>query len=161
MREIKFRAWLPINYLTKGNKLIKESVMVYGDNLKFSMSEEFGDAIIVQYMNIVGSKKVCANVNFESDKAILMQFTGLKDKNNKEIFEGDIVKRIDFDVWENKNSISIVEVIWNEDGGFGFSTIRSDWPYGFNKGEVFTVHPFKSSEFEVIGNKFENTELLR
>ncbi|KKL84776.1 hypothetical protein LCGC14_1961420, partial [marine sediment metagenome] len=71
---------------------------------------------------------------------ILMQFTGLKDKNGKEIFEGDILK------YENRN----YEVSWMEDDGGFFA-----WLYGYSiQGGLFLWT-------EVIGNIYENPELLK
>lgn len=84
---------------------------------------------------------------------IIMQYTGLKDKNGKEIYEGDIVKRI-----VNK---------WVQDQGvvkFGFHKVTSDeWyytdAYGFYTDSVYTA--FEDDEdYEVIGNIYENPELL-
>lgn len=64
---------------------------------------------------------------------IVMQFTGLKDKNGKEIYEGDIVKNID----------RVFEVTFKD--GY-FSIIHN------KKGLLYC---------EVIGNKYENSELLK
>jgi len=72
----------------------------------------------------------------------LMQFTGLKDKNGKEIYEGDIVKRGDF----------VDEVVF-ESGKF--TTKRG---FGW-AGAVFYLGN-QPMGFEIIGNIYENPELL-
>lgn len=74
----------------------------------------------------------------------IMQYTGLKDKNGKEIYEGDIVK---LPYWEDcKNYISVVE--W---GYMGWD------PYVNTNPDYDTT----SAEFStIIGNIYENPELL-
>ena len=70
-------------------------------------------------------------------KIHLMQFTGLLDKKGVEIYEGDIIE------WIDHSGVS--EVRWKDDG----------WVVG-------TGTSLKSmlDVFEIIGNKFENPELL-
>ena len=72
----------------------------------------------------------------------VMQFTGLKDKNGKEIFEGDIVD------WPNYEGVQLYIVEFKE-GRFGLNLSRG----GFG-----LTNPI-CSDCEVIGNKFENPEL--
>lgn len=74
----------------------------------------------------------------------LMQYTGLKDKNGREIYEGDIV-RIGDELVE--------EVKWIAEG---------DWLADKQPMVGFVSHGtiYKGSPVEVIGNIYENPELL-
>lgn len=121
MREIKYRAW---------EKNLREMIPVYDIDLKSKV------------------------INNDSawrmfDEIILMQYTGLKDKNDVEICEGDIV--------ENKKSKvrSVVEFV---EGCF---------MYVYYKDKEKYVVPFhisvefeEESQCEVLGNIYENPELL-
>ena len=73
----------------------------------------------------------------------LMQFTGLLDKNGVEIYEGDVVKYEFAD-------IHIVEVKW------GFWEEEMSTGIGF----YFPMF-FEKDEIEVLGNIYENPELLK
>lgn len=82
---------------------------------------------------------------------ILMQYTGLKDKNGKEIYEGDILEaRGAFTLIEP----AVLEVKPDEDGGF--LPMSDMWASG---GQI--VPMYASQTFEVIGNIYENPELLK
>jgi len=84
----------------------------------------------------------------------IMQYTGLKDKNGKEIYEGDIVKYIKHEGYLLDNFIG--EVYWD---GVQF-VIDS---YTGNSVEFARVDELWNdilSHLEIIGNVFENPELL-
>ena len=113
MREMKFRAW-------------------DSEEKKFVLSNQIGRQNIPTRATRQG---FALTTNF-----ILMQFTGRKDKNGKEIYEGDIMK-----ARYVTGQINICEIKF-KDGCFGAN--------GYcNWGDI--------CEFKIIGNIYENPELLK
>ncbi len=79
---------------------------------------------------------------------IIMQYTGLKDKNGKEIYEGDLLQLITF---EGDGEILAYPVEY-EDGCFG---IRTNGEY---LAELKYYIDMSFVEAEIIGNIYENPE---
>jgi len=78
------------------------------------------------------------------ENLIKMQCTGLKDKNGKLIYEGDIVKDQDGKIYNIKwNDCYAYFVLWDSDDI-----------------EYYTFEEFNLTKLEVIGNIYENPELL-
>ena len=101
----------------------------------------------------------------------VMQYTGLKDKNGKEIYEGDIVVGGVYYGWKNETGKAIVKFgKFEQDGsggeypsrtclGFYLDLIESQ--FGMEYGTVSLVEEErKHEEIEVIGNIYENKDLL-
>lgn len=143
MRPIKFRAW------DKGTKRMTQ----------------------VKNLYIGGNPSAEIWIN-ESDECYgyvgrdieLMQFTGLKDKNGKEIYEGDIIyegdskrsfKKWAFEDWIGAEEWGIVEY---RNGSFvvDFYSI-----YGGEGTEILGKRLGYTKRFRVIGNIYENPELLK
>ncbi len=135
-REIKFRAW---------NKLEKK--MLYSDDDKFLCEPHaFFGSICPADDSAYYCKGRISDINrkrvYKYSKP--MQYTGLEDKNGKEIYEGDILKdqRGQFGVVFYSNNLAAYQVNWKMDDGSYMTDSCLD--YG-----------------KVVGNKYENKELLK
>jgi len=84
----------------------------------------------------------------------VMQFTGLEDKNGKEIYEGDIVNAVYHytDGGDRHKVETKAKIIWDEIG-FDVSPLDDMWISDWNL--IDDVY-----KFEIIGNIYENKELL-
>jgi uncharacterized phage protein (TIGR01671 family) len=76
----------------------------------------------------------------------IMEYTGLHDKNGKEIYEGDIVREV---LWRQEQTDDVLGKVHWSDGNAGF------WVSGRS---VLTEG--YTQDLEVIGNIYENPELL-
>lgn len=94
-------------------------------------------------------------ITLDGSKYQLMQSTGLKDKNGVEIFEGDVVivsVRNGFDYLDNKVCIVKNSIDYS---GLVCATVDEDLEY-----RIFNTELFEEYTYEVIGNIYENSELL-
>lgn len=124
MREIKFRAWSSVR-----KEMAEVEIIHFKGNAVY---------LISKYLRLV------ANL----DETELMQFTGQKDMNGKEVFEEDILKleNGDFGIvqYNNLNCNYYIQLI----------------NYHFNVAIDFKKVFSYQSKVEIIGNKYENPELL-
>lgn len=119
MREIKFRVW-------NGKKMIQAT--------KWADILVKGDGRIFCWVDIAENSGL---IELDKNEYELMQYTGLKDKNGVEIYEGDVLS--------DKTVVSS-DLDWNCsccNGVYG-------WQFEFNSVQ----------DIEVIGNIYENPELL-
>ena len=126
MREIKFRCWD-----TENKQMLKVQELDFEDTF---------------YGGRLSIRVDMYNDYFDIEDMILMQYTGLKDKNGKEIYEGDIVI-----VFTNKKW-RIGKIIYEHSGFTIDVTNNKELEYGRTS--------IIESLTEVIGNIYDNPELL-
>lgn len=119
MRELKFRTWNP----------------TYGISMVFTLQE-------VSTFLPKGGEKLLERT--WPEETIFMQYTGLRDKNGKDIYEMDIVKCHDHPT--------------GVDDGVGH--VVFNWGYYSVSGRQSPLHDFGMAWTEVLGNIYENPELV-
>ena len=133
MREIKLRAW---------DKKLKRICKVYAISFK-------NERIVVYYE----SEDEPSNW-LKLDRFILMQYTGLKDNNGKEIYEGDIVKNL------SEDGYPIRGLVFYDDGSFKVTSSHADIT-NKNIYDILDENLIEDNNMKIIGNKYENPELLK
>ena len=118
MRELEFRAWDKV-----------EKKMLFD-------ADPFA-------LHVSGSNEPLLAKKHRNEDCIFEQYTGLKDKNGKEIFEGDIVR------YAIRPSRTTVVEWWS----------REEEYYPCNTTSGFAL-PYSEDGYEVIGNIHENIELI-
>jgi uncharacterized phage protein (TIGR01671 family) len=125
-REIKFRAW---------SKRMQK--MLYPTEISFNY-----DGLVTVYYGVDIDEKI------KCDQNQVMQYTGLKDKNGVEIYEGDI-----FRVWDDDDNDC------DEDKEIKFE--EGQWWWGNDGGNSCPLFEVDTERFLIIGNIYQNPELLK
>ena len=100
---------------------------------------------------------------------ILLQYTGCKDANGKEIYEGDIVTVSAINHYANKTETITESVVWGEYGDDEYVDCLECWMIGYrplssvakSQGLRYNADETDPLTLEVIGNIFETPELIK
>lgn len=101
---------------------------------------------------------------FEVDINTICQCTGLKDKNDNLIWENDIIEKEFYSVPDSyMDSTKYMGTIQYEDGGWYVNVVTDDIAQGYQH-RIYLIEAIANSKdlehFEIIGNSFDNPELL-
>ena len=135
MREIKFRAWdnRENRWMTADEIMERVLVNPSWDGKQFQIDEKSANGL-------------ARDIGYSFE---LMQFTGLKDKNGKEIYEGDVV------TWRIMGISRTAPIYYDEDQA-------SFWMGNDVTGQGgLILNDWMRGEYEVIGNIYENPDLLK
>ena len=140
-REIKFRAWLK-----------DDKTMEFVDIIDWN----FESISFSKLIPIKESNPEYDEIEVRFDEVELMQFSGVKDRNGKEIYEGDIVKFAVFDLtFDADENVKKFEKRYEKDEViFTNGRFIAGIKYGSNESLALM------QELEVVGNIYENPELL-
>lgn len=115
------------------------------------------DNMVNDYVGVEHLDKITALTNTEEIE--LMQYTGLKDKNGKEIAQGDVCK---IEMFLNRvvPETFICEVI-KKNGAFCFKEINLYFPDWVNNNEKAVKGEKHPISVEIISNNYEIPELIK
>lgn len=154
MRDIKFRVW------DKKSKKMRQLInMVFNTGFMTERNDNSIKLIWAKGYDCIEQKDIMVQ---RENGFELMQYTGLKDKNGKEIYEGDIVK-----AYFKKGAWK-----YNDKNYFGYKSGKVQYCVdGFilyienYKEKIYPLSSFGNNngninELEVIGNIYDNPDLL-
>ena len=139
MREIKFRAW-------DGERMLHFTQSPWTCSEYNSICWEVDEEEAKEFLGCLRFEK----------EPMLMQFTGLVDKNGKEIYEGDVVLFVSEVIVQQKGGFSLTE----PEGNIG--VIKYAEGSFYVGGEYFYSYGdrnFEWKELEIIGDIYQNPEL--
>lgn len=144
-RTIKFRAWDK-----KTKKMRKINSIAFDENGDIKVINLWGK-------DIINDKDIICH----REKGVqLLQYTGLNDKNGKEIFESDIVNVKAY--YDNEPLLAVVkfgEGIF-DGGAYKFTGFYLDFGSNYQGEDTYQLDSKSVKHYEVVGNVYEDLKLL-
>ena len=147
MRDIKFRVW---------DKEYEKMTYFNDEDYEYKLPFVFRlDQVLKKDSNYDDYEDF--EYNDVTDSVEVMQYTGLKDKNGKEIYEGDIIEfSYDMFVGNFDTFVAKGKVVFKE-GAFYVEIFENERT---TKDEAYLLYSINLDTIEVIGNIHDNPELL-
>lgn len=137
MKEIKFRAWIPD--IKRMHEVLSLELYECDDIVSNPPKVTVWDHCSTRAAKIKGRV-----ATYKRSDIPIMQYTGLKDRNGKEIYEGDILK-VEFSKQHRR-------VVWYS---FAWWAAYPDDSHVLNQ-----INNYLPKELEIIGNIYENPNLI-
>ena len=135
-----------INSITQKKYIKKREVKFRLYSL--DMNQMFPNEVIIMWKMF--------HLHIEKEGSYFMQFTGLFDKNGKEIYEGDIISYTEHKGYLMNSFIG--EVVWLDNhSAFGYKIGLNEYPFNF----IDEMQNDLLNHTEVIGNIYQNSKLIK
>lgn len=132
---------------------------VFDDGFVDSKRMFVGGLVIMDYKGTANDRWKVGTAFYEVDPNTICQYTGLTDKNGNKIWENDVCRYVNSDVYEKQEEILVVKYGRHAESckiniGFYIDWIKADY---YRSDLVFWA---ENRNIEAIGNIFDNPELI-
>lgn len=103
-----------------------------------------------------GPSKITEHDEMKIDTSTIGQYSGIKDRNRVEIFDGDILQ-----TWFLGVKSEIVLVVKREGAFYHKDPTREAYNLLHSSCKPFNIEPYNSDYYEIIGNIYDNPEILK
>ena len=126
-------------------RVYRKDTKEWGEIIGYDKSDD-GEWIHIKFYTSDGQAYYEKWYRVSDEDIVIMEYTGLKDKNGKEIYEGDILR--DSLGW-------VFVVVWDDDDA------RFIGHHAKTRGETYICYVGREPKAEIIGSIYDNPELLQ